>query len=84
MLYQNNPNPFTESTLVECEIPKETTDAKLYIYDVNGKQKDCIPVQRRGRVSVTIEGGRLEAGIYLYSLIADGVVIDTKRMILTK
>lgn len=28
--------------------------------------------------------GSLDAGIYLYALIADGKVIDTKRMILTK
>ena len=34
--------------------------------------------------TVTIEGGSLDAGMYLYSLIADGKVIDTKRMILTK
>jgi hypothetical protein len=34
--------------------------------------------------SVTIEGHTLKAGMYLYTLIADGKEVDTKRMILTK
>ncbi|GHU66010.1 hypothetical protein FACS1894123_12000 [Bacteroidia bacterium] len=37
-----------------------------------------------GQNSVMIQGSTLQAGIYLYSLVADGQEIDTKRMILTK
>lgn len=33
---------------------------------------------------VTVNGGQLSAGMYLYSFIADGKVIDTKRIILIK
>jgi hypothetical protein len=33
---------------------------------------------------VVINAGNLDAGMYLYSLIADGQIVDTKRMILTK
>jgi hypothetical protein len=32
----------------------------------------------------TIEGHTLKAGMYLYTLIADGKEVDTKKMILTK
>jgi hypothetical protein len=32
----------------------------------------------------TIQGSEFQAGMYLYSLIADGKEVDTKRMILTK
>ncbi|MBO4560347.1 MAG: tail fiber domain-containing protein [Bacteroidaceae bacterium] len=83
-LYQNNPNPFTENTIVRCLIPKEVSSAVLYIYDMNGRQIDSAIITERGEVSLTIEGGSLDAGIYLYSLITDGVVVDTKRMLLTK
>lgn len=83
-LYQNNPNPFTENTTVKCLIPKEVSSAVLYIYDMNGRQIDSRTVAERGEISLTIEGGSLDAGIYLYSLITDGSIIDTKRMILTK
>lgn len=83
-LYQNTPNPFTESTLIQCDVAEAVVDADLYIYDMNGKQIDTYPITERGATSITIEGHSLEAGMYLYTLIADGQVIDTKRMILTK
>jgi hypothetical protein len=51
---------------------------------MNGRQIDSMIINERGEISLTIEGGSLDAGIYLYSLITDGVVVDTKRMILTK
>ena len=83
-LYQNTPNPFTESTLIQCDVAETVVNADLYIYDMNGKQIATYPITERGATSITIEGRSLEAGMYLYALIADGQVIDTKRMILTK
>ncbi|MBR3021907.1 MAG: tail fiber domain-containing protein [Bacteroidaceae bacterium] len=83
-LFQNTPNPFTENTVIPCTIAENVTTAMLYIYDLNGKQIDQHFVEGRGKTSVTIAGHSLDAGMYLYSLIADGRVIDTKRMILTK
>lgn len=83
-LFQNDPNPFTEETEVRCYIPEEISNADLYIYDMNGRQLEKINISDRGNISLTIKGYSLEAGIYLYSLITDGQVIDTKRMILTK
>ena len=83
-LYQNEPNPFTESTVIRCGISKDVVQADLYIYTMNGDQIAEYAVTERGETSVTIDGGSLNAGMYLYALIADGKVIDTKRMILTK
>jgi hypothetical protein len=83
-LFQNTPNPFTENTVIPCTIAENVTTAMLYIYDLNGKQIDQHFVEGRGKTSVVIAGSSLDAGMYLYSLIVDGKVIDTKRMILTK
>lgn len=83
-LYQNTPNPFTESTLIRCDVADDVVKADLYIYNMNGEQITEYSVTERGETSVTIDGGSLSAGMYLYALIADGQVIDTKRMILTK
>ena len=83
-LYQNEPNPFTESTVVRCDVAEDVVKADLYIYNMNGEQIAEYAVSERGETSVTIDGGSLNAGMYLYALIADGKVIDTKRMILTK
>ena len=84
MLKQNSPNPFTENTVIEYTLPESIQNANIYIYDMNGKQIEQIALTERGESSVTVNGGELSAGMYLYSLIADGLVIDTKRMILTK
>lgn len=83
-LFQNTPNPFSETTTISCTIAENVKNAVLYVYDLNGKQIDQYLIEGRGKTSVTIAGSSLDAGMYLYSLIADGTVIDTKRMILTK
>lgn len=83
-LYQNEPNPFTASTVIRCDVAEDVASANLYIYNMNGEQITEYTIAERGETSVTIDGGSLNAGMYLYALVADGKVIDTKRMILTK
>lgn len=83
-LYQNTPNPFTESTLIRCDVADDVVKADLYIYNMNGEQLAEYAVTERGETCITIDSGSLNAGMYLYALITDGQVIDTKRMILTK
>ena len=81
---QNTPNPFSESTTIQYALPNDVVTALLCVYDLNGKQLIQKKLTDRGYASVTLHGGKLPAGMYLYSLIADGKVIDTKRMILTE
>lgn len=38
----------------------------------------------QGTNTVTITASELSAGMYLYALVVDNQIIDTKRMILTK
>lgn len=83
-LSQNFPNPFSENTLIEMYIPKSITYANLYIYNMQGKQISQYKISEREYSSITIDGFNLEAGMYLYTLIADGKEVDTKKMILTK
>ena len=33
---------------------------------------------------ISIEGGELDAGMYMYSLVTDGIIVGTKQMLLTK
>lgn len=81
---QNRPNPFTETTVVDCTVPESVAVAVLYIYDLQGRQLLDIPVNGRGRTSVTVEASRLGAGMYIYSLNADGQEIATRRMIVNE
>jgi len=83
-LYQNQPNPFGENTLIRFFIPEGIRNAQLCIYDLQGKQIKQIQITQQGEGSQTISSSELAAGMYLYSLIADGKEVDTKRMVLTK
>lgn len=82
-LYQNNPNPFSQSTQIKYYLPSTVSSASLRIYDLQGKQLKQIVISERGNSSQNISGSEFSAGIYLYALIADGIEIDVKRMILT-
>lgn len=83
-LSQNRPNPFSESTTIEVTVPESTRTAAIFIYDMSGKQEKQISISEHGKVSVSVTSEGLTPGMYLYSLIADGKVVSTKKMILTK
>ena len=84
ILYQNNPNPFSSDTRIEYQLPQTTKSAFLYIYNMTGSQVAEYPIMSFGNGSITIPTGQLVAGMYHYSLIADGQIIDTKSMIITR
>jgi hypothetical protein len=82
-LFQNNQNPFSEVTDIGYYLPETVSKAMICIYDMNGKQLKCYNINSNGNGFITIDGNELQAGMYMYTLIADGKVVDTKRMILT-
>ena len=65
-------------------LPEAVTSARVIVYNLEGKQLKELNVKARGSASVTIMGNELSAGMYIYALIADGKVVGSKRMILTK
>ena len=81
-LEQNDPNPFTSETTIAVTLPESTKNASIVIYDLTGKKQKEIEVLGRGETSVCVTSEGLTSGMYLYSFIADGKVISTKRMIL--
>lgn len=83
-LSQNKPNPFSDKTTIKLSIPENITKALLCVYDMNGTQVKQIEISERGQFSLDINSTGLENGMYLYSLIADGKLISTKRMIILK
>jgi len=83
-LAQNIPNPFSNNTRIDITLPETVKNARLYVYNMQGVQINSFDIIERGATSVTIEGYTLQAGMYLYTLIADGKEVDTKKMILTK
>lgn len=83
-LYQNNPNPFSVATEIKMVLPETVKDAQIIVYNMEGKQLKAFTVEGTGNTSVRIDANELDAGMYIYALIADGNVMATKQMILTK
>jgi hypothetical protein len=84
ILYDNVPNPFTEKTSIEYLIPTTSQSASLMIFDLQGKPVKTIAITKFGNNAITINGNELTPGMFIYSLVVDGKIIDTKRMILTE
>jgi hypothetical protein len=84
ILYQNNANPFSSDTEIRMVVAQDVTSARIIVYNLEGTQLKAIDVKGRGDQRVVLSGNELKAGIYLYALIADGKIIDTKRMVLMK
>ena len=83
-LGQNKPNPFGASTNIEVSIPVDVQSAFICVYDLTGKKLQQVNITSRGKQTVTINASSLADGMYLYSLIADGKVMETRRMIVEK
>lgn len=82
-LYQNTPNPFSQTTTISYSLADNVQKAMICIYDMNGAQLKCFPLNITTTGRITINGNELKPGMYMYSLITDGQLIDTKRMVLT-
>lgn len=67
----------------ECSIDSRFSKASVAVYDLNGTQIKEYPVYHQGRNTVTVEANEFKPGIYMYSLLVDGKLIDTKRMVVT-
>jgi hypothetical protein len=83
-LFQNTPNPFNSMTEIRYSLPETVRAASLLVFDMNGKQLRSFDISERGLGSVRISANELSSGMYLYTLLADGKEIGTRRMIITE
>ncbi|MBK7447482.1 MAG: SBBP repeat-containing protein [Ignavibacteria bacterium] len=89
-LSQNYPNPFNPTTKIKFDITRdvrrEMQDVKIVVYDVLGSEVVTLINESKtvGSYEVEFDATGFPSGIYFYSLLIDGNVIDTKRMILLK
>ncbi len=84
LLYQNIPNPFSGNTKINYYLPETATSAAMLFYDNYGNKIKEVQLSQTGNGTLNINPENLTAGIYSYSLVVNGKVVDTKRMILQK
>lgn len=83
-LEQNQPNPFGDSTVIPHFIPDGVKTATLEVADAQGRVLRSIVIPVRGTGKTILETELLSGGMYFYSLILDGKVVDTRKMIAVK
>jgi len=84
LLYQNIPNPFSTGTKINYYLPQGTMGAYVAFFDSYGNQIKEVQLSQTGNGTLSITPDNLTNGIYSYSLVVNGNVIDTKRMVLQK
>lgn len=79
-LDQNSPNPFNKETTISYNITGKFKNAFIGIYDLNGSQIKQISIYE-SRAQVDIPANMLRPGTYIYSLIVEGQLIKSKKMV---
>lgn len=82
-LGQNSPNPYTQETKIAYKLPTGISDAEMLFYNLNGQLIKTVRLNE-GSGFVNLQTTELSQGTYTYSLIVDGNLIDTKKMLLSK
>lgn len=80
---QNTPNPFTGQSTVRVSVPDDASDAYVDILTLNGASLKRIPVSN-GLSEVSLSSFEFAPGTYLYTLVVNGKVSETRRMIVNR
>jgi hypothetical protein len=80
VLNQNVPNPFAETTVITYNIPENFSNAQMLFYDSSGKLIKTVDIAKKGKGVLNVFANDLSSGVYSYSLVVDGKVTDTKKM----
>jgi len=84
-LFQNYPNPFNPETIISFQL-SVTGFIIIKVYNALGTEIETLVNQKHsaGSYNVRFDGNNVPSGVYFYNLFADGVRIDTKKMMLVR
>jgi len=83
-LAQNQPNPFLENTIVDYFVPVDVKNAYIQVTSLDGKILGQVKITEMGKGQLTIQSKNYPAGTYFYSLVLDGQIVESKRMVLAR
>lgn len=81
ILAQNTPNPFYDKTVINYFIPEKVRHAQILIYNNMGVLIKKLDIKGKGKGSIIFDANQYKKGIYSYSIVADGQLIHSKKMI---
>jgi len=84
-LSQNYPNPFNPTTKINYELTDDGI-VNIKLYDLSGKEIRTIlnEAKTAGYYSLEFNAEGLSSGVYIYRMEVDGILKDSKQMILLK
>lgn len=85
-LYQNYPNPFNPSTTLKFNLNR-SANVSIVIYDIKGVEVDRALNNKffpLGINSFSYSNSNLSSGVYFYTMYANGVFIESRKMILLR
>ena len=80
-LLQNSPNPFNEATNIQFFVADQANDAVLEVRDMEGVLIESFNIDQKGLAEVNFDKDTYAKGTYIYTLLVDGQMIDSKVMI---
>lgn len=75
------PNPAVNNVKVSYSIPANYSNAEISVRNMVGKTVKTIPAKVGVKSVMNINTAELPNGVYFYSIIADGVTISTKKLV---
>jgi hypothetical protein len=84
-LLQNFPNPFNPTTQISYSI-RSKSHVTLQVHDATGRLVSTLlnEAKEAGHYSTTFDASGKSSGIYFYSLLVNGVNVETRKMLLVK
>jgi hypothetical protein len=76
-----HPNPANTSTTIDYSLPAGVGAATCQVYSLSGAPITTVALPNvQGKGSIGINTSQLAAGMYIYALVVDGKVLDTKKL----
>lgn len=66
---------------IEYTLPDAVKSAKLFIYSISGKLIESRIIDGRGAGKLSVDTSKLNKGIYIYTVMADGQSVISRQMI---
>lgn len=81
LVLQNSPNPFKERTTINYTLPETYVKAELLFHNSQGKLIQSVDLTGSGNGQLNVFAEDLSNGVYTYTLVIDGKVVETKKMV---
>jgi hypothetical protein len=80
-----HPNPANSSTTIDYSLPSGVGAATCQIYSLNGNIVTAMSLPpAQGKSQVQLNTSQLAQGMYIYALVVDGKVLDTKKLVVAR